>query len=609
MTTPLDEYVDAVAGLRSDVETAVREVGAEAALRYLPTDAVASVDRAKIVVVGEINSGKTSLINSLLGRPGLLPTTPTNTYAAVGAGTPDELRVHLTGGRLVSHDVAETARVLGTLAGEDITHAEILLDEPMLAELTLFDTPGVGGVDSAAVSTTLAALEYATAVVFVSSAEAKISIAERNFLAEAAKRIQHVVFVMTKVDLLDDLGEANLEEFKTTVREDSNRFPKERFAQLSFMPFSAVLAEDGLQGDTDAFADSGLAALRAELDKICIQAGHLGQLNALRSIKSTIAEAYRLLDQRKAALVEPATTEALAAREVQLRECTATWRADVLLQVRDAREKVRKDLRRRIKDLRDEFSTRLSEPRHVDVAATEIQMKQDLDELHEKTIDAIRTHVIEIANRVLAGIPGADTPVASDGVDTKLTRPDETPSDYLSERQAPPKDPLEMQRSVQETYIFGNMVNSGKAMFDSYGDKVAQDGAGGALVGFLVGAGLHAWGARRRKQFNDVNSLRAAFSSWTVEASGELKQDMQDVFERGHLAILGVVESELRVASEMLAEEKRALQLDAKEKRAEERRIESLKERIVPLAQRWRSEHDALMALTAAPSALRSSDR
>ncbi len=358
-----------------------------------------------------------------------------NNYVAVGAGTPEELRVHLAGGRVVSHDVAETASVLGPLAGHDITHAEILLDEPMLAELTLFDTPGVGGMDSTAISTTLAALEYATAVVFVSSAEAKISIAERNFLAQAAKRIQHVVFVMTKVDLLDDLGEANLEEFKTTVREDSNRFPEERFANLTFVPFSAVLAEDGLHGDTDALADSGLAALRAELDMICIQAGHLGQLNALRSIKSTIAEAYRLLGQRKAALVEPATAEALAAREVQLRECATTWRADVLLQVRDAREKVRKDLRRRIKDLRDDYNTRLSDARRVDVAFTEAQMKQDLDTLHAKIIDAIRTNVIEIADRVLASIPGADTPVATNEVDARLTHSDETPSDYLAERQ------------------------------------------------------------------------------------------------------------------------------------------------------------------------------
>ena len=159
---------------------AVRAVGAEAALRHLPTDAVASLGRAKIVVVGEINSGKTSLINSLLGRPGLLPTTPTNTYVAVGSGVREELRLRLTGGTAVSHDVSEAAQILGPLAGEDITHAEILLDEPTLAELTLFDTPGVGGRDSAPTAVTLAALEHATALVFVTSAEAKISIAERN---------------------------------------------------------------------------------------------------------------------------------------------------------------------------------------------------------------------------------------------------------------------------------------------------------------------------------------------------------------------------------------------------------------------------------------------
>lgn len=603
MTSTRDQDVDQVAGLRDDVERALREVGAESALRYLPTEAAAPAERAKVVVIGEIGSGKTSLINSLVRRPGMLPTTSTNTYAAVGLGTAEGLRVHLRGGTVVSHDVSEAGEALGPAVGGDVTHAEILLDEPILADLTLFDTPGAGGMNSTDTSATLAALDYATAVIFVSSAEAKISIAERNFLADAAQRIQHVVFVMTKVDLLDDLGEANLEEFRTTVREDASRFPQERFANLSFFPFSAVLADEGLRGDADSLADSGLAALWAELDRVTAQAGRFSQLNALRSIKSTISEAYRLLEQRRGALVDPATAESLAAREAQIRECATGWRTDVMLQIRDAREKVRKDLRRRIKALRDDYNVRLTDSRHVDVEATEAQMKQDLDALHIQTITEVRDHVVDIAGRVIATIPGADAPVEANEVDARLTPPDESPSDYLSERQAPVKDPLEMRKNIQEIYIFGNMFKSGKAVFDSFGDKVAQDGTGGSLTGLLFGLGLHAWGARRRKQFNDVNSLRAGFGGWVAETNGELRQEIQEGFERGLYAIQEVVESKLRVASDVLAEEKRALTFDVKEKRAEERRIESLKERIVPLAQRWRSQHDALMASTTRPSA------
>ena len=606
MTSPRDEHLDAVAGLRRDVETAVREVGAEAALRHLPTDAVASLGRAKIVVVGEINSGKTSLINSLLGRPGLLPTTPTNTYVAVGSGMREELRLHLTGGTAVSHDVSEAAQILGPLAGEDITHAEILLDEPTLAELTLFDTPGVGGRDSAPTAVTLAALEHATALVFVTSAEAKISIAERNFLAEAAQRIQHVVFVMTKIDLLDDLGEANLHEYEATVRDDSSRFPPDRFANLSFVPFSAVLADDGLQGDADALADSGLAALWGELDRIARQANDFGELNALRSIKTALSEAYWVLAQRKSALIDPAAGEVLEAREALLRERGTKWRGELAGELRDARDEVRKESRRRIKAVREDYNARLTDARRVDVEATEEEMKRDLDALHADVVEAVQDRVVDIAHRLLASIPGRDAAVAA-SVEANLVPPAESPSEYLANRPETPKDPLEMRHRIQETYIFSNMFNSGKAMLDSYGNKVAQDGGAGTLLGFLVGAGVHAWGARRRKQFNDVNSLRAAFNTWVAEVSGELKADIQSGFERALYALQELVDTELRTASELLADEKRVYQLDVKDKRAEERRIESLKDQLKPLVQQWHIQHDALTALTAAPAAV--SDR
>ena len=413
---------------------------------------------------------------------------------------------------------------------------------------------------------------------------------------------------MTKIDLLDDLGEANLHEYEATVRDDSSRFPPDRFANLSFVPFSAVLAEDGLQGDADALADSGLAALWGELDRIARQANDFGELNALRSIKTALSEAYWVLAQRESALIDPAAGEVLEAREALLRERGTKWRGEFAGELRDAGDEVRKESRRRIKAVREDYNARLTDARRVDVEATEEEMKRDLDALHADVVEAVQDRVVDIAHRLLASIPGRDAAVAA-SVEANLVPPAESPSEYLANRPETPKDPLEIRRRIQETYIFSNMFNSGKAVVDSYRDKVAADGAGGTLTGLLVGLGVHAWGARQRKQFNDVNSLRGAFSTWVAEASGELRQEIQEGFERGLYAIQGVVESELGVASDVLAEEKRALQLDAKEKRAEERRIESLKERIVPLAQRWRSEHDALMALTAAPPAVLSDRR
>ena len=48
--------------------------------------------------------------------------------------------------------------------------------------------------------------------------------------------------------------------------------------------------------------------------------------------------------------------------------------------------------------------------------------------------------------------------------------------------------------------------------------------------------------------------------------SGELKVEIQNGFERAIYALQDVVEHELRAASALLAEEKKAHQLDAKDK-------------------------------------------
>src|SRR4029453_9559230 len=86
---------------------------------------------------------------------------------------------------------------------------------PLLAYLSLVDTPGVGGLDSLHAEIALDAVERATPLLFVGGASAPFSQPEIDFLVEASKRVNFVLFALTKTDaypgwrtiLADDRGQ------------------------------------------------------------------------------------------------------------------------------------------------------------------------------------------------------------------------------------------------------------------------------------------------------------------------------------------------------------------------------------------------------------------
>ena len=98
-----------VAGLRRELEAFLTLIGDDRALRWLGPGPSAAPARAKIVVVGEVGTGKSALINALLGRAALLPTAAitagtatTATYVAVGADTAEGIRAFGDDGQVLT---------------------------------------------------------------------------------------------------------------------------------------------------------------------------------------------------------------------------------------------------------------------------------------------------------------------------------------------------------------------------------------------------------------------------------------------------------------------------------------------------------------------------
>ncbi|GAA2658391.1 GTPase domain-containing protein [Paractinoplanes durhamensis] len=165
-----------------------------------PIGARDTMRRTRIVVAGKPGAGKSSLINSLLGRPGISPAS-TGCWIEFRYGAADSATVLLAdpGDPGTPHRLAADLRELpayvplGAITAP-IVGAEVRLDVPVLREMVVVDTPG------APTRTTLAALRQADALLFVCDVTEPIPFAEVDFLVEAAHRVHTVAIAMNKCE-------------------------------------------------------------------------------------------------------------------------------------------------------------------------------------------------------------------------------------------------------------------------------------------------------------------------------------------------------------------------------------------------------------------------
>lgn len=135
-----------------------------------------------LVFVGEFNSGKSALINALLGE----------TYLKEGV-TPTTDRIHiLKYGRVEEPDyVSEQVRVL---------HFPV----EMLREIHIVDTPGTNAVLREHEAIVRDFVPRSDMVIFVTSADRPFTESERSFLEVIRKWGKKVVVIINKIDILPD---------------------------------------------------------------------------------------------------------------------------------------------------------------------------------------------------------------------------------------------------------------------------------------------------------------------------------------------------------------------------------------------------------------------
>ncbi|MBL8145245.1 MAG: dynamin family protein, partial [Anaerolineae bacterium] len=186
-----------------------------------------------IVVIGEFNAGKSSLVNSLLGEQ-LLESGITPTTAMI-----------------------EVVRYSETARRVPVVHANSVREwahpNSLAPGVALVDTPGTGSVFKRHEETAKAFLHRADLVLFVLSAKRALAETERLYLDLARSYGKKVILVINQVDLLS-----------AQDRLEVKRFVEQQVDELlSFRPLIfLVSAKEAL---TKGPGEGGIAALRAHL--------------------------------------------------------------------------------------------------------------------------------------------------------------------------------------------------------------------------------------------------------------------------------------------------------------------------------------------------------
>jgi hypothetical protein len=398
--------------------------GGLAFLRKVDPDAAADVDtlrrrettRPSIVVVGETKRGKSSLVNMLIGVPNLSPVdaaVATASYLEFTHSASHGARAWVPGREdpvpLSLGDLRDWGTVLGHLPDGQRAprRIEVQHSAPLLQYLTLVDTPGVGGLDSLHAEVALDAVERATALLFVVDASAPFSKPELDFLIEASKRVNFVLFALTKSDAYPG--------WRTILADDKGQLQAHapRFGTAPWFPVSARLAELAMTLPQDAagelIRESRIAEMQHSLIELAGKGHVIQQANILRTVRSEIVRLDQHIGDRMKA-TDPDPADAQRAKDertkVAARKRTESrqWSLNLSTETQRARVEATTRLRNYATQLQESFMTRIDKgsgedlknlPQEVDRAlyALSVRLSQDLEFRFRKVAERVLAQV------------------------------------------------------------------------------------------------------------------------------------------------------------------------------------------------------------------------
>jgi hypothetical protein len=261
----------------------------------------ASVGSYYVACLGQFKRGKSSLLNSLLGRP-VLPTgvaPVTSVVTVVRYGPQPRTRVRFAEGwqeispAALAEYVTETSNPGNRKA---VLAVEVFEPAPLLAGgMCLVDTPGIGSVVVESSEATRNFVPQVDAALVVLGGDPPISGDEFTLIRQVAEHVDRFIFVLSKADRLEHFELAQARSF--TVQVLQRALPGEAVDIFEVSASERLAGGDGTRDWT---------ALEQRLEELAQGAGHeLASRAVRRGLDRLRRRLLEALEERRLALVWP----------------------------------------------------------------------------------------------------------------------------------------------------------------------------------------------------------------------------------------------------------------------------------------------------------------
>ncbi len=236
--------------------------------------------KMRIVVIGEIKKGKSSLLNALVGGPELSPVSSdiaTSTVFFLKAGPKEKFLVHHLSRNpekpgIKANIHKDEVRTFGTEDGNPnnrlrVDHIEIQCPSPFLRRgFELVDTPGLGGLFKKHAQVTWKHLPNADAILFVlDSVESVMTRDELDYLKKIAQFEVPIFFVQTKIDMVST---DKWQSWQTRNLEIISKILKRPTGAIPYFPVSSKVYRLGVRKKKEKIiAKSGYRPLQTFINK------------------------------------------------------------------------------------------------------------------------------------------------------------------------------------------------------------------------------------------------------------------------------------------------------------------------------------------------------
>jgi len=232
--------------------------------------------RFQLAVLGQFKRGKSTLLNALLGEDllpsSVIPLTAIPTF--IRYGQERSIHVHFQDQRKEEIYPSENVNWMSkTLLGyvsenvnpkneKGVSYVEITHPSPLLSDVVLIDTPGIGSTHRHNTEMTLNFLPQCDAALFLVSADPPITEVEVDFLRQVREKVSRVFFVLNKIDYLSEPErEMALTFLKKVLDESVGIMPDGQIFPVSAK--QALMAKE--TGDPALLAASGLPRITEHL--------------------------------------------------------------------------------------------------------------------------------------------------------------------------------------------------------------------------------------------------------------------------------------------------------------------------------------------------------